>query len=291
MIEQFFDLSDELLRYDAQALALCEEPFARLEKIKEYNQLKMLRAFTDSHVGAEHLLGSTGYGNTDPGRDKLAQVFARAVGAEAALMRQSFMSGTHTLTVALFGVLRPGDRMVAAAGRPYDTLLGVIGLTGDKGYGSLLEWGVQYDEAPLKDGRPDLALIAEKCKGAKMCYIQRSRGYSSREALSLADIEAISRAAKARSLSLTRCTSAPTGEDESAQSTAPRVWLSEKHSPGSPGKKGFPRASRPVSGRLRRPQSRLSAHSSSDQAAAPASPRPLPGSSQRPAGAISVSAK
>ena len=197
MIEQFFDLSDELLRYDAQALALCEEPFARLEKIKEYNQLKMLRAFTDSHVGAEHLLGSTGYGNTDPGRDKLAQVFARAVGAEAALMRQSFMSGTHTLTVALFGVLRPGDRMVAAAGRPYDTLLGVIGLTGDKGYGSLLEWGVQYDEAPLKNGRPDLALIAEKCRGAKMCYIQRSRGYSSREALSLADIEAISRAAKA----------------------------------------------------------------------------------------------
>ena len=86
--------------------------------------------------------------------------------------------------------------MVAAAGTPYDTLLGVIGLTGDKGWGSLKEWGVQYDEVPLKEGRPDLALIGQKCKGAKMCYIQRSRGYSSRDALSLADIGAISRAAK-----------------------------------------------------------------------------------------------
>ena len=156
----------------------------------------MLRAFTDCGVGGQHLVGTTGYGTDDPGREKLVQVFARAVGAEASLFRQSFLSGTHTLSVALFGVLRPGDRMVAAAGTPYDTLLGVIGLTGDKGWGSLKEWGVQYDEAPLKDGRPDLALIGQKCKGAKMCYIQRSRGYSSRDALSLADIEAISRAAK-----------------------------------------------------------------------------------------------
>ena len=196
MIEQFFDLSGELLEYDARALELCRGPFARLEEIKEYNQLKMLKAFTQSGVGANHLVGSTGYGNTDPGRDKLEEVFARAMGAEAALMRQSFMSGTHTLCVALFGVLRPGDRMVAAAGRPYDTLLGVIGLEGEHGYGSLKEWGVLYDEAPLKDDRPDLACIAEKCKGAKMCYIQRSRGYSSREALSLEEIAQIARTAR-----------------------------------------------------------------------------------------------
>ena len=119
------------------------------------------------------------------------------VGAEAALFRQSFMSGTHTLAVALFGVLRPGDRFVCAAGRPYDTLQSVIGLAGERGNGSLLEWGVQYDEVPLQNGLPDLPLIAEKCKGARMCYIQRSRGYDTRDALSLEQIAAISRAAKA----------------------------------------------------------------------------------------------
>ena len=196
MIEEFYELSPRLLELDKQARGLCAGQFAALEEIKEYNQLKMLRAFTDSGVGGQHLVGTTGYGTDDPGRDKLEQVFAKAVGAEASLFRQSFLSGTHTLSVALFGVLRPGDRMVAAAGAPYDTLLGVIGLTGDKGWGSLKEWGVQYDEVPLQNGRPDLALIAQKCKGAKMCYIQRSRGYSSRDALSLADIGAISRAAK-----------------------------------------------------------------------------------------------
>ena len=196
VIEQFFSLSPELLEWDKRAMELCAEPFARLERIKEYNQLKMLRAFTDCGVGAQHLVGSTGYGNTDPGRDKLEEVFARVMGAEAALMRQSFMSGTHTLCVALFGVLRPGDRMVSAVGRPYDTLLGVIGIGEKSGYGSLKEWSVVYDEAPLKDGKPDLEEIERRCAGAKMCYIQRSRGYSSRDALGLDEIAAIAQAAR-----------------------------------------------------------------------------------------------
>lgn len=197
MIEQFYPFSKQLLEEDEKAKAACQEVFTHLETIKEYNQLKMLKAFIDCNVGANHLLGTTGYGIGDIGRDKLEEVFAKVVGSEAALFRHNFMSGTHTLTVALFGVLRPGDRMVAAAGRPYDTLLGVIGLTEEIGYGSLKEWGVQYDEAPLlADGTPDLALIREKCKGARMCYIQRSRGYSTRNALSLDEIEAISKAAK-----------------------------------------------------------------------------------------------
>ena len=99
--------------------------------------------------------------------------------------------------MALFGVLRPGDRMVAVTGRPYDTLAGVIGIDGTH-YGNLMEFGVQYDEVDLlADGTPDLAGIARKCRGAKMCYIQRSRGYAARPALSLEQIEAVSRAAKA----------------------------------------------------------------------------------------------
>jgi cystathionine beta-lyase family protein involved in aluminum resistance len=144
------------------------------------------------------LLGTTGYGIGDAGREKLEEVFARVVGAEASLFRHNFASGTHTLTVALFGVLRPNDRMVAVTGRPYDTLLGVLGLTGEPGCGSLAEWGVQYDEvALLPDSTPDLETIAARCKGARMCYIQRSRGYAARKALSLDEIEAISRVAKA----------------------------------------------------------------------------------------------
>lgn len=197
MIEQFFALSRALLDADKAALALCKERFARLEEIKEYNQLKMLRAFTDCRVGGNHLTGTTGYGMGDAGREKLEQVFAALTSSEAALFRHNFMSGTHTLAVALFGVLRPGDRMVAATGRPYDTLAGVIGLDGTR-CGNLMEFGVRYDEVPLLDtGAPDLDTIAARCRGAKLCYIQRSRGYAARPALSLDAIEAIGKAAKA----------------------------------------------------------------------------------------------
>lgn len=198
MIEQFYPLSEKLLAADAKALKLCKEPFEKLDAIKEYNQLKMLRAFTDCHVGGNHLVGTTGYGIGDEGREKLEQVFAKLVGAEAALYRHNFMSGTHTLTVALFGMLRPGDTMVAVAGRPYDTLQGVIGLTDDaKGCGSLKEFGIHYAEVDLlADGAPDIAAIRERCCGAKMCYIQRSRGYAARPALTFEQIEAISKAAK-----------------------------------------------------------------------------------------------
>lgn len=195
MIQDFFPVSDELCALDERAREMCREQFARLDEIRDYNQMKVLKAFTDCHIGANHLVGTTGYGYDDEGRDRLDALFARVCGAEAALFRHNFMSGTHTLAVALFGVLRPGDRMVSAVGAPYDTMQSVIGLT-PGGKGTLKEWGVVYDEAPLKDDRPDLAAIAEKCRGARMCYIQRSRGYASRPTLSLDEITAIARTAK-----------------------------------------------------------------------------------------------
>ena len=105
-------------------------------------------------------------------------------------------AGTHALTVALFGLLRAGDTLLAATGRPYDTLEGVIGIGGSpgKGCGTLAEYGVKYDEAPLQNGQlPDYALIAEKAKNANVCHIQRSRGYSSRAAFDLATIEKVIR--------------------------------------------------------------------------------------------------
>ena len=196
MIQDFFELNPALLEVDERALALCQPQFDKIEEIKEYNQLKMLSAFTRCGVAANHLVGTTGYGYDDRGREMLEKVFAALTGSEDALFRHNFMSGTHALTVALFGLLRPGGRMVAATGRPYDTLTGVIGMDGNKGTGSLLEYGVQYTEVPFEAHRLDLAGIEKACRGARICYIQRSRGYADRPALSLEDIAAISALAK-----------------------------------------------------------------------------------------------
>ena len=197
MIEQFFDISPYYLELDRKAMELCAPEFAKVDAIRDQNQWKMLRAFTDNRVAANHLTGSTGYGYDDAGRDKLDQVFAQVVGAEDALCRSHFLSGTHALTVALFGLLRAGDCLLAATGRPYDTLEGVIGIgNAGKGFGTLAEYGVRYDEAPLKDGQPDYELIAQKAPHAKVCHIQRSRGYSSRSAFDLQTIEKVIKTAK-----------------------------------------------------------------------------------------------
>ena len=187
MIEQFYNLRPDVLELDRKALELCREPFCHVEEIRDYNQLKMLRAFTDCGVEARHFWGSSGYGVWDDSRNKLEEVFARCMGAEAALVRSQFMSGTHTLTVALFGLLRTGDTLLAATGRPYDTLEGVIGIgEAGKGCGTLREYGVNYDECPLlPDNTPDYALIAEKAKTATVVHIQRSRGYMQRNAFDL----------------------------------------------------------------------------------------------------------
>ncbi|MEG2770395.1 MAG: methionine gamma-lyase family protein, partial [Oscillospiraceae bacterium] len=187
-ISEFFNLSPKVLEIDALCLADCEAEFRRIDEIKEYNQLKMLKAFTDCRVSANHLVGTTGYGYDDIGREKIEQVFAKLTGSEDALFRHNFMSGTHTLTVALFGVLRTGDTMLCATGTPYDTLCSVIGLTeGDANYGSLKDYGIKYAEVALKDGKPDLKGISTACVGKKICYIQRSRGYADRPSLSLED--------------------------------------------------------------------------------------------------------
>ena len=170
-----------------------------MEEIRDYNQLKMLKAFADTQMSSTDMLGTTGYGLWDTGRAKLEQIFAQVMGAEDALVRSQFQSGTHTLAVALFGLLRAGDTLLAATGRPYDTLEGVIGLDGKgKGTGTLMDYGVQYDEAPLKaDFTPDYALIAQKAPGAKVCHIQRSRGYLQRNAFDLDTIQKIAGTARA----------------------------------------------------------------------------------------------
>ena len=198
MLEQFYDFSQKLLELDKKAMELCKPEFEKIDEIRDYNQVKMLKAFTDNRVAATHLVGTTGYGYDDAGRDKLDQVFAQVVGAEDALCRPHFLSGTHALTVALFGLLRAGDTLLAATGRPYDTLEGVIGI-GDagKGCGTLAEYGVKYDEVDLLEGgEPDYENIAKKAAGATVCHIQRSRGYSNRPAFSNETIGKVIEAAR-----------------------------------------------------------------------------------------------
>ena len=150
---------------------------------------KVLKAFADERVGTQHFASLTGYGHGDQGREVLDRVFARVLGAEAAAVRLQFVSGTHAIAAALFGVLRPGDRMLSITGRPYDTLEEVIGLRGD-GQGSLAEFGVLYDELPLMPGGgvDQAALDAALAIPRRLILIQRSCGYSWRPSLSVAEI-------------------------------------------------------------------------------------------------------
>ena len=199
MLEQFYDYNAKALELDQKALELCRPYFARMEETRDYNQMKMLKAFTTCGVSSTHLVGTTGYGLWDMGRSKLEEVVARVTGAEDALVRSQFMSGTHTLTVALYGLLRAGDTLLAATGTPYDTLAGVIGI-GDagKGCGTLAEYGVKYDEVALTaDYQPDYEEIARRAPAATVCHIQRSRGYTGRNAYGLETIKKVIDTAKA----------------------------------------------------------------------------------------------
>ena len=192
-LQDFFSIDQRLLEAAQQAEDACKADFERIEKNAAYNSAKVLAAFQKSRVSEPCFYGTTGYGYGDQGREVLDQVFAEAFGAEDALVRHNFVSGTHALTVALFGVLRTGDKMVALTGRPYDTLEGVIGLTGDAKSGSLQNFGVQYGEIPLlADGTPDYDAVADAVQGARVAYIQRSRGYSLRPALTIAQIRRLS---------------------------------------------------------------------------------------------------
>ncbi len=174
--------------------------FQKIDAVQRYNQQKMLAAFNRAGVSESHFAASTGYGYGDRGRDVLDQVYAYAFGAEDALVRWNFVSGTHTLTVALFGMLRPGDKMICVTGTPYDTIQGVIGIEGREEPGSLRDFGISYEQVDLlPDGTPDYEEIEKRVTpSCKMVYIQRSRGYSLRPSFSVAEIEKMAGIAKRR---------------------------------------------------------------------------------------------
>lgn len=192
----FFNISPRIEAAAEKALKKCETQFRSIEETTEYNQLKVQKAFIDFGISERHFGVSTGYGYGDSGRETLDKVWAQVFGCEDALVRHNFTCGTHTLAVALFGVLRPGDKMLCVSGQPYDTLHSVIGISGE-GMGSLKELGVKYDYVPLKDDRLDYDAIEKAVtKDTNMVYIQRSRGYELRPSLSLEETEKVCKIAK-----------------------------------------------------------------------------------------------
>ena len=197
-ITDFFNINEKLLEFDKQASEAAKARFEQIDDITEYNQLKVLSAFIKNGASEASLSGSTGYGYDDRGRETLERIMAECMGAEDALIRHSFASGTHTLTVALFGILRPGDKVISLTGRPYDTITGVFGIDSVTD-GSLADFGIEYAQVDLlKDGTPDIEGIKSALKrdNYKMAYIQRSRGYSTRPSLTVEDIEKITAAVR-----------------------------------------------------------------------------------------------
>ena len=155
-----------------------------------YNQRKVLNAFREHRVAARHFSGTTGYGYDDIGRDTLSAVFATVFGAESAIVSPNIVSGTHALTLALFGLLRPNDTLLCVTGAPYDTLKEVIG---GENIGSLKDYGVKYEEIALKDYEVDFEALGAYMEenSPKVVMITRSRGYEWRDALSIEKIEKI----------------------------------------------------------------------------------------------------
>lgn len=199
-MNSFFNIDSQVAAAGERALEAASASFARIDEIRAYNQEKVLAAFIKNSVTESHFTESTGYGYGDRGRDVLDSVLADCVGAEDSLIRHSLTCGTHTLGVALFGLLRPGDTMLCVTGTPYDTIHSVIGIKGS-GMGSLKDFGVTYKQVELlPDGTVDLEGI-EKALEEKvaMVYIQRSRGYSLRPSLGVEDIEKIAKIVRSKS--------------------------------------------------------------------------------------------
>ena len=179
---------DELVSQSEEEV---KEQFEIAEKICQYNSKKVLRAFQNNNISDIHFGSTTGYGRNDIGRDKIEDMYCEIFGAEAALVRNQFISGTHALTVALFAMLRPGDTMLSINGKPYDTLDEVIGITENKS--SLKSYGVNYEQIDLinDDFDYEKIKITLQEKKIKLIEIQRSRGYALRKSIPISKVKRV----------------------------------------------------------------------------------------------------
>ncbi|KEF39967.1 cystathionine beta-lyase family protein involved in aluminum resistance [Schinkia azotoformans MEV2011] len=168
-----------------------------VDKIVEKNQYRVLESFRNQNVADFHFNPSTGYGYDDTGRDTLEKVYAEVFGAEAGLVRPQIISGTHAISLSLFGVLRPGDELLYITGRPYDTLEEIVGIRGNQN-GSLKEFNISYQTVPLTEvGEVDFPSVSKAIKpNTKLIGIQRSKGYATRPSLTIEQIQEMIRFVK-----------------------------------------------------------------------------------------------
>ena len=187
---------EKVLNLAKEAEEALKEHFERIDRVSFANTNKIMEAFMEYRVSDVMFNPTSGYGYDDKGRDTLDEIWARVMGAEKAFVRHNIVNGTHALTIGMFGLLRPGDIMISAAGKPYDTLEEVIGIAGDEGNGSLKDFGIGYEQIELKDGRLDFEKIEESLKkhgkSAKVVWVQRSKGYLNRRTLTVAEIGELS---------------------------------------------------------------------------------------------------
>ncbi len=213
------DIRPEVYELARQAEEEIRPQFERVDRIAMLNTRKVMTAFQDNKVSDSCFAGTTGYGYDDLGREVLDKVYAQVFCTEAALVRIGFVNGTHALSAALFGILKPGDTLLSVTGLPYDTLRNAIGIEGDC-HGSLKFYGINYRQVDLKNGEADLnaikAALADRSISAVL--IQRSRGYENRKALSAEEIGEICSAVKSVAPNVTvmvdNCYGEFTGEHE-----------------------------------------------------------------------------
>lgn len=213
------DIKPEVYELARQAEEEIRPQFERIDRIAMINTRKVMTAFQDNKVSDSCFAGTTGYGYDDLGREVLDKVYAQVFCTEAALVRIGFVNGTHALSAALFGILKPGDTLLSVTGLPYDTLRNAIGIEGDC-HGSLKFYGINYRQVDLKNGEADLdaikAALADRSISAVL--IQRSRGYENRKALSAEEIGEICSAVKSVAPNVTvmvdNCYGEFTGEHE-----------------------------------------------------------------------------
>ena len=193
MLEKF-EIKESVIELSKKVEKEIKPQFEQIEENCERNSLKVLKAFQDNKISEVHFGSTTGYGYDDIGRDTIEKVFAQVLGAEDALVRSQFISGTHALTVALFAFLRPGDTMLSINGKPYDTLDEVIGIVENKS--SLKSYGINFEKIELIDNDFNYEEIQKtlKNKKIKLIEIQRSKGYANRKSISTEKVEKVIKA-------------------------------------------------------------------------------------------------
>lgn len=191
LLKSYYNLTDEMIDFSDEVLNDINSQFDEIKEIREYNQLKVLKAMQENHLGDNHFNWTTGYGYNDVGREKVEEIYANVFGCEDSIVRPIIVNGTHALSLCLQGILRPNDELLSVTSKPYDTLESVIGIRDEKG--SLKEFGVTYNQVDfLENGEIDYLKIKEKInERTKIVFIQRSKGYSWRRSLSIDDIEKI----------------------------------------------------------------------------------------------------